>query len=540
MLPVYAGYAAASTAINLSFKSIRYYVDKLFRDKVTPVPGSALYCDLFFAVEHSGIYIDDGKISNIEVEGIADAAVRLCGPESFTSKSVLGKAIYVSCDKHGAVGALTTANIAARSVGQRSFYGLVVKNCHEFSTRCVEQAGKLIDDIPGELLHWFSRSDWEPTISILKQAAYTHLGATKWRLWDWQSNSSDTPQEPDWEAINQHLLNTPLDEDSIESIRSDLALAESYRKEISDENIPDAVKRRLEAFCATAKEVSDVYEQAKPFLAACKGASLSCADLKAMNEDFTSLAAEMSNNANIHELARKLGRNHISEALKRSVRIPEAGRNEVYGIHRSGDVMRLLPSELIHFEDDSLEILFYARLLENNLLTYELGGTDYRQGETTESRSKRTGPVVACLDTSGSMLGAPLLKAKALLLTVASILKREDRSLYILLFGSSGEIRELFINQENDSKSIISFINQGFGGGTDFETPLTRSMEIIESEKDFLKADILMITDGQCSLSKSFTATINEKKKVHDCSIYTVLCAGHSHGDDINDEVILI
>ncbi|WP_311960003.1 hypothetical protein, partial [Acinetobacter baumannii] len=74
--------------------------------------------------------------------------------------------------------------------------------------------------------------------------------------------------------------------------------------------------------------------------------------------------------------------------------------------------------------------------------SYELRGHDFVNIEQTDISKKRTGPVVACLDTSGSMGGAPLLKAKALLLAIANILEREDRSLHVLLFGDAGQLRE--------------------------------------------------------------------------------------------------
>lgn len=67
--------------------------------------------------------------------------------------------------------------------------------------------------------------------------------------------------------------------------------------------------------------------------------------------------------------------------------------------------MRLLPSELANLEDEDLEMLFYAKLLEKNLITYQLSGiTNVTQDESYQ-QPKTTGPVVACLDTSGSMGG---------------------------------------------------------------------------------------------------------------------------------------
>lgn len=91
-----------------------------------------------------------------------------------------------------------------------------------------------------------------------------------------------------------------------------------------------------------------------------------------------------------------MGRQHVSEEMRRQTRIPEASRSEVHGTHRSNDLMRLLPSEFLNLEDETLETLFYARLLEHGLLTYQLSGQTMVAGETAETRSRRTGPVLAC------------------------------------------------------------------------------------------------------------------------------------------------
>ena len=91
-----------------------------------------------------------------------------------------------------------------------------------------------------------------------------------------------------------------------------------------------------------------------------------------------------------------------------------------------------------------------------------------------------------------------------------------------------------------EAKGLLAFLGQGFGGGTDFETPLQRACDIIKQEKTYLKADILMISDGDCSLSSEFTARLHVQQSQLDCSIYSVLCAGSRGDNDFSNEVILI
>jgi Mg-chelatase subunit ChlD len=536
------GLGVLQAAIPIGLKTIKYFVDSTFRDKVVPVPGSVLYCDLWLAVEHSGIYVSKEKISNIVVDGLAESTVSLSSPQSFTSKSSLGRKIYVSCDKNGAVGHSAVARVADAHVGERAFYGLVIKNCHQFSTKCVNYAEQNDESFFSKLPSFSSVGEtWEPTMLALKNAAREQLGATKWRLWDWDNDAQiNPPPEPDWKSHQDYFKNQPLNKESIEQIRAELAAMKAYEAEISDEAIPDTIRQRLGSFRKTLVDISKKYEEVKDFLAACPDAKFSYNELKACSDDFAALAQTLQNSEPIKELARKMGRNYISEEKKKQARIPQASKSEVHGTHRSDDVMRMLPSELLNLEDEELEVLFYARLLEKNLLTYELQGVTFINGEETETSTKRTGPVVACLDTSGSMRGAPLLKAKALLLAIANILKQEDRSLHVLLFGSSGEIREFSMDGQNNSVGLLKFLQQGFGGGTDFETPLKYAFEIIALQKDYVKADVLMISDGDCNLSAGFIKTVKIQKGTLDCMIYSVLCAGGRVEDKFSDEIVVL
>lgn len=544
MLPFLA-INAAKAVIPFGLKSLKYFVDSTFRDKVIPVPGSVVYCDLWVAVEHSGIYVGDGDISNIVVDGLAESTVSRSSPQSFTSKSTLGRKIYVSCDSHGAVGHKSVARGANAHVGQRAFYGLVFKNCHQFSTKCVNYANRSDADLSlgGRLLSVVPGETWEPTMRALKSAAQEKLGATKWRLWDWENDTEDeqdSPPEPDWAAHNEFFKNQALNDQSIAQIEAELAAAKAYENEIADEDIPETVRQRLIVYRQTLADISQKYEEVKGFLAMCGDAKFSYAELIACNDDFAGLAIMLQNNSQIKTLTRKMGRAYISEEKKKRAKIPQASKSEVYGTHRSDDLMRMLPSELLNLEDETLDVLFFSRLLEKNLLTYELQGVTFVNGETTETSKKRTGPVVACLDTSGSMQGPPLLKAKALLLAIANILKKEDRSLHVLLFGSAGEIREFSMTGQNDSVGLLKFLHQGFGGGTDFETPLKHAFKIIASQTEYKKADVLMISDGDCNLSPEFTTTAKTQKDTLNCMIYSVLCAGTKVADTFSDEIVVL
>lgn len=541
---LWRGISGVTAAIPLGIKGIKYFIDSNFRDQVTPQPGSVLYSDLGFFAEHSGIYIGEGEISNIEVTDIGESTVKRCDPASFTSKSTLGRKIYVSCDGDGAVGCEVVADKAVSHIGDRGFYGLVFANCHVFSARCVKHSPK------NRGSSWFNSllstvniidESWEPTIKALKESARYKLGATKWRLWDWDDSLADNPTpEPDWQEQEEHLKNQPLNEEMIAALRAELAECKAYEAELADEEIPDEMRKKLAGYGQILGDIDTTYEKSKPLLLACSGANFSYNDLKLCKDDIEPLAKQLQQNHAIKELTHKMGRAYISEEKKKQARLPQASKSEVHGTHRSDDLARLLPTELVNLEDEALETLFYARFLEQNLMTYELQGTTFTSGEQLELEQKRTGPVVACLDTSGSMNGTALLKARALLLAVSAILRQERRSLHILLFGDSGEVREFAMTEENNAAGLLHFLRQGFGGGTDYETPMKRACEIIGQDKGYEKADILMISDGDCVLSEDFIEHLQTQKRLLNCSVYSVLCHGQHVADSFSDEVIVL
>lgn len=520
----------------LGVKCIKTFIDYKFREKVVPVKGSVLYSDLYIGAEHSGIYIGNNEISNIVVNNFAESCVEKSSPYEFTDKSYLHKNIYVSCDSKGAVGDEDVCREAVSSLGDKGFYGLIFKNCHEFSEKCVEKSKKNFS-----LLKDFQFPDidetWERTIKKLKAKSRKKLGATKWKLWDWQ-NQEIEQETPNMGEIESFWKNLILNEENIKVLRDELSSCYEYIAEISDENLPKEALGLLESFKGILEKIDKKYSEVEPFVKL-MGCNYSYNDFIKMEEDFMLLVKEMENNSKIKEVIRKLGRNYISSEKKLKSKILKRNNNEVLGIHKSDDIIRILPSELVNFESEELEYLFYSKYFEKSLLTYEIISKEYEDNIKLK-QEKNKGPVVACIDTSGSMNGLPILKAKALLLTVSKIMEKEKRELYIILFGNKGEIRELNIQNNSEVHKILSFLSDGFNGGTDFETPLKRGIEIIKKVKNYNKADILLITDGFCEVSEEYIKKLEIDKINLEVSIYTVICGMKKIENKYSDEIINI
>ena len=155
-----------------------------FKDKVRPVPGCVLRCDLAGGVSltcgslcHTGVYLGDDRIAEV-VNDDGRAKVHVVDPYDFlngqgTNFIRTGINIYVATDGEG--NALGSQAIADRAMAYsrrkgRGEYDLVDNNCHKFTVRCItdeepEDAKLSESDVEDALEGVFGcdRVTWEPT-----------------------------------------------------------------------------------------------------------------------------------------------------------------------------------------------------------------------------------------------------------------------------------------------------------------------------------------------------------------------------------------
>ena len=536
----------------LGYRIFKNVIDRFHRKKVVPIEGSVLYADLYFFVEHSGIYVGNGKISNIKVNKLSkgDSSVKISDAKDFTEKA-FRKKIYVSSNEKRAVGNIVVSNYALSRVGDKRPYNLFLKNCHTFCTLCLDKIN--LNTMEETVVDTVDET-WERTIRALKRKAQKKLGATKWYVWDLDATYGEGANEEyygndmkkditeqDMQQIIEEYKNIALTPENIQNFKMEQSEIKEYVEEISDEDIPEDLMKKLKKVQASVVKINDdVNGKYKEFLKEFSTVVYSYSDLKKLPENSNQIIKEMLLNNNIKAVVEKLGKGNAEEEKnsKKEI-IMEMSQNEVFGIHKSNDITRLLPSELVLFENEELENLFYAKMYENSLLTYEIAGEDKKEKDK-EKKEYKKGPVIACIDTSGSMRGNPIKKARALLLAISKILQTEKRKMYVILFGSAGQILEFKMENEKEIADLLKFLNQEFNGGTDFNTPLKRAIKIIENEKNYEKSDILFVTDGLCSLNDENRKIVESKKKKLNFNIFTVNCTGYTRNlkDGFSDEII--
>ena len=218
-------------------------------------------------------------------------------------------------------------------------------------------------------------------------------------------------------------------------------------------------------------------------------------------------------NAKLRRIAMLAGRLR-AQAIAKQMTKARPGAEELCDVSPSGDLQRVVPSELLNLAEPDTEALFFRRMMEKSLLTYELRG-----------REKRAqGPIVICIDESGSMSGRRDEWAKATALAVCEIAARQKRPFAVVHYDTRVTRTDLVPDPRSLSlEALQGFVNHFSGGGTQIAVALQKAHGIIthhdvetKAKIDLRKADVILVSDGE---DYSEAANQQALKRLHDDGI---------------------
>lgn len=218
-------------------------------------------------------------------------------------------------------------------------------------------------------------------------------------------------------------------------------------------------------------------------------------------EDSIHLSEVMKGNFMLRKIINMAG--ELIEILRANSRMKKktrsTDRSDIKGIKLSSDYSSAVSSDLAQFGIKATEDLFMKKVSSSELITKEY--------DIKSTLGK--GPIIALVDTSGSMCGEPEIFARAACIVLYQITREQRRDLKVIFF-SSGTRPENLTVLEFPSKEPIKvdtlkqLASYSDSGGTDFQSPLTRAKTEIDTYKKFSKADIVMITDGAAEVQEQF------------------------------------
>lgn len=177
-----------------------------------------------------------------------------------------------------------------------------------------------------------------------------------------------------------------------------------------------------------------------------------------------------------------------------------AYRGEIDGLRYSNDISSVLPSELALLKNTAANKLFQLKFAQKQLLSYDYQRMEEEQEEskekeeTTIEKQEPKGPIIICVDTSGSMHGTPENIAKTITFALSKIAIEEERKCYLISFSTSIETLDLTDFSANPIGRLVQFLRMSFHGGTDATPALKHAVKML-SENEWKNADVLMISD---------------------------------------------
>ncbi len=222
----------------------------------------------------------------------------------------------------------------------------------------------------------------------------------------------------------------------------------------------------------------------------------------------------LENDEFLTELAKLLGRQDNEQSLfekelRDKVEISTeyetkpAYRGEISGLKLSNDLASVIPSELALYKNPKTKKYFMLKFAQKQLLSYSyerdyplsVEKTNQEEVEIEKTEKEEKGPILMCIDTSGSMIGAPERIAKTVAFALTKIALQDERKCYLISFSTGIETLDLSsFKGANAFSTLITFLRKSFNGGTDAVPALTESIKMLQ-KKDWENSDVLMISD---------------------------------------------
>ena len=205
----------------------------------------------------------------------------------------------------------------------------------------------------------------------------------------------------------------------------------------------------------------------------------------------------------LEQIAGKMGRLADDDATQRmpvaiggSMKMEHAAKSDILGVTLSQDIHSMLPLELVQCSDEALYDVFLYKYVTNSLQTFRHKSEMLKPSRNVAPRPARLkGPMIVCVDRSGSMAGLPEELANSLMMKLLTIAERQHRNLYLISF--SVEARPIEVRR--DRTALLEFFRQRSVGDTNATKMLKQVFTLLESG-EYASADVLWFTDFRIPL----------------------------------------
>lgn len=259
----------------------------------------------------------------------------------------------------------------------------------------------------------------------------------------------------------------------------------------------------------------------------------------------------LENDKSLQKLAEMLGRQNVAQArhdklYREKIVISNhflprnAYRGQITGVNYSNDISAVLPSELALLKNPLTKPLFVKKFAEKQLFSFKYENFSPIETEETENQEvdnvseNEKGPIIICVDTSGSMHGKPETIAKTIVFALTKIALREKRKCYLISFSTDIQTLDLSnFKGGNGIELLTDFLRLSFNGGTDAMPALKHAVDLLKIN-DWKNADVLMVSDFVMPIVDKKIVSQIEDCKNNDINFYSLLIGKTGNSDVIS------
>ncbi len=218
----------------------------------------------------------------------------------------------------------------------------------------------------------------------------------------------------------------------------------------------------------------------------------------------------------LQQILRKMGRvadtqgtQRIGYTSGRSESVEHATRSDITGVGMGRDLSSLLPSEWAQYADAEMEDLFFRKFVTGRLQTFSYQSNQANAARSLHTKAARPkGPVVVCVDQSGSMAGEPHRIALSLMMGLLETCLRESRNCYLVAFSTDARP----VDAHADRAGVLDFFRTRADGGTDARPMLRTVFDLLRHNGQYAGADVLWVTDFRIPLPQESLYTLDMER----------------------------
>jgi len=181
----------------------------------------------------------------------------------------------------------------------------------------------------------------------------------------------------------------------------------------------------------------------------------------------------------------------------RTVPIDHSSKSDIQGVTFGGHLDTLIPSETVQMVDDDMQELFLAKFATSKLQEFHYRSEQLIPNRHLEhKRARLKGPMIACVDTSGSMVGVPEQIARSLILRLVDLAMSQQRELFLIAFSVSAKP----IDVRRDRVRLLDFFSHQATGDTKADKMIQHVLDLLQGSLTYACADVVIVGDFRMGL----------------------------------------